>query len=214
MSDTDTDTETETTETLLSKIEELTGLEREDDETAEAYKSRLVGYFADKYPNTDEGNKAFDALDDDISDWVDAATAAVKDNRGARNKKRLPAISGLEEDAVEEKKTRSKSTKSSEAGEGGGTKVGTRRELAATFEPAPAEASVSKFLTKPLNEHNFKKQKDRSEGGHIVYKHEDNREIHIGPGKGEKAYLMGWRAKGEKQHQYGGDSLAEHLAKK
>lgn len=96
----------EKAETLYDKLVEQTGLEQEDDESAEDFKARLVKYFADTFPNTEEGNAKFDELDDEISDWVNSATEVASANRGARNKKRLPQIAGLEEDAAEEKPKR------------------------------------------------------------------------------------------------------------
>ncbi len=80
------------------------GTLREEDETAEDYKDRIVRYFADKYPNTDEGNAAFDKLDGDVTDWVDSATEIKRNNRGSRNKKRLPELDGLEEDEEKSKR--------------------------------------------------------------------------------------------------------------
>ncbi len=95
------DTDTETEETLLDKLVELTELEQEDEETAEAYKVRLVEYFAETYPNNDAGNKAFGNLDETITNWVDSATDVQRANKsaGKNRQKRLPEIAGLEEDA-------------------------------------------------------------------------------------------------------------------
>lgn len=98
--------DTETATTLFDKIVELTGLEREDEESAEDFKARVVRHFADKYPNTDEGNEAFSKLDEDVTEWVDEATEVVRNNRGARNKKRLPELEGLEEDEEKPKRSR------------------------------------------------------------------------------------------------------------
>jgi len=94
--------ETEDTETedknnsLYNMIVEETDLEHEDDETVEDYKERLVTHF------NDMDDDAFAALPNEVSDWADAAIKATKANRGARNKKPLPAIDGLEEPAPAE----------------------------------------------------------------------------------------------------------------
>ena len=102
MADTDTD------ETLLAKITELTELEQEDGESAEDFKNRIVLHFKENYPNSDEGNAAFEKLDDDITEWVDAATEVAKNNRGARTKKPLPELAGLKEDAKSKRSSRAK----------------------------------------------------------------------------------------------------------
>lgn len=85
-------------ETLFEKICSVTDLDREEDESAEDFKVRVVRHFADTYPNTDEGNAAFEQIDSEVTDWVDSATEIHRSNKGARNKKRLPEIDGLEED--------------------------------------------------------------------------------------------------------------------
>lgn len=204
--------DTETKETLLEQIEELTDLEREDGETAEAYKERIARHFTATYPNTPEGNAAYDKIDGDITDWVDATSEAVRKNKSARKKSRLPELEGLEEDPAETKSTK-RTGKAKGDGEKTGRKVGEKRELAATFEAAPEDAMVSKFLTKVLREHGYSKSKERSKAGHIVYKNGDE-EIHVGPGKTEQAYMMGWRAPGQDKHSYGAASLADYLTKK
>lgn len=202
---------------LLEQIEKILEIEREEGETAEAYKERIARAFTSKYPNTPEGNAAYDELAAGVTDWVDAASEAVRKNKSARKKARLPELEGLEEDPKDEKtssrgsRNKSGDDNTSGSGRGGGQK----RELAATFEPAPEGALVSKFLTKVFKEHNFTKQKDRSEAGHIVYKQKDtDKEIHVGPGKTEQAYLMGWRAPGQEKHSYGADSLEKYLSGK
>lgn len=215
---------TETAETILDKIVEITGLEQEDEESAEDYKARIVRHFADKYPNTDDGNAAFDELDSDVTDWVDEATEIHMNNRGARNKKRLPELDGLAEDEAPAKSSKkgsaaksatAKSATAKKSGtkkEGSGRGFGEKKALAATFVAPDEDAKVSKFLTAVFKAYGFTKQKDRSKGGFIVYKDEGGTEIEVGPGKQERSYLMGWRAKGQKQHNYGAASLEEHLA--
>lgn len=208
------------TETLLDALLGLTGLEREDDESAEDFKARIVRHFADTYPNTDEGNAAFDALDSGVTEWVDAATEVHRANRGSRNKKRLPELQGLEEDedkpkragraAKEPKEPKEKKEKKTRA-EGAGRKP---RDLAATFEPAPEDAMVSKFLSKEFTANGYKKQKERSPAGHIVYINGDEHEIHVGPGKTEQAYMMGWKGQEQTNHSYGGEDLAKYLAER
>lgn len=209
--------DTETTESLLDEICGLTKLEREDNESAEDFKARIVRHFADTYPNTDEGNAAFDALPANVTDWVDSATEVLRKNRGARKKSRLPELEGLEEDAAEsarvgrgakkepkEKKERVKKERAPGAGRA-------QTPLAATFAPAEECANVSKFIDKPLRAAGFKKQKERSDDGYIVFSKEGKADIHIGTGKTETAYLMGWRPVGVKEHQYGGETLQAYL---
>lgn len=209
--------DTEAEETLLSKMTEVTGLAREDDETAEAFKGRLVKHFADAYPNTDEGNKAYDGLDDDVTDWVDAATDLARKNRSSRKVIRLPELAGLVEDAEEPKgsKRGSKSKEPKAAKEPGASRAGVQRvSLAEKFVAAPDGAKTSKFLAKPLRAAGFSLKRERSAEGHMVYAKDGGDEIHVGPGKAESAYLMGWRIPGETQHRYGGVELEEYLDKK
>ena len=202
------------TMTLFDQLVELTGLEPDGDETNDAFKVRMVRHFADAYPNTDEGNAAFEALNKEITDWVDAATEVQRENRGARRQKPLPDLDGL--DVPVDKPKRARAAKTEKSGDGvkapTGRKFGSVAPLAATFEPAPEDAHVSKRLTGPLSKHGYKRQKERSPDGHIVYHREsDGHEVHVGQGKGEKSYMMGWRPAGAEQHGYGGDSLDEYL---
>lgn len=103
------------TDTLYDKLVEVTGIGQDDNETAEDYKGRLVKHFADTYPNTEEGNAAFEKLDDEVTDWVNEATEIAAANRGARTKKRLPEIDGLDEDPVEEKPKRGRAAAADKA---------------------------------------------------------------------------------------------------
>jgi hypothetical protein len=201
--------------TLLDQVLEVTGLEREDGESAEDFKARIVRAMQDKFPNTEEGNEAFEDLDEDVQEWVNAATEVVKNNRGARNKKPLPELDGLAEDEAKPKAKRAakaaKEPKEKKERAPRGPIV--RKELAVTFDAAPEDAKVSKKIDAPLRAAGFKRQKDRSKAGHFVYSNEKTgAEIHVGPGKGENVYMMGWRPKGDKQHQYGGPALEKYLA--
>ena len=200
------------TETLFDLVKEITGLEPEEEESVEDYKGRVVRYFSDL--DDDAYDAAVDGRDD-LAVWVKNATTVYKANRGAGKPKPLPALVGLPGDtpaATKPARASRSRVKDKEAGEGGEDKSPfTRKELAATFEPAPENANVSKLLVKPLRAAGFRRQKERSEAGHIVYSAEDGREIHIGPGKTESKYLMGWRPKGETQHRYGGPALEEYL---
>lgn len=207
-------TDTDTDETLLGKITELTDFDQEDGESAEDYKQRIVDYFKEEYPNTKEGNDAFEELDDDVRGWVNEATTVVRDNRGARNKKRLPPIEGLAEDEEKKRGRAADGKKPKVRKEGAGRAFGAKKDLAPTFEAPPNGAGVSKLLTRPLKAHGFKKQKELSKAGHIVYRNEAGQEIHVGRGKEENNYMMGWRPAGERQHRYGGPALEEYLSGK
>lgn len=212
-------------ESLLSRVLKICELERDEGETAEAFKLRIVRKFSDQFPPTEseDDHDPFDDLDEDIRDWVDTTTAAVKRNKGARNPSRLPALEGLEEDPEPEKSVRKSSgkvkssDKSAATGKGENEPKGTfgaKKELAETFEAAPVDAHVSNKLTPVLKDFGYKRSDTRSKAGHIVYKTDGGDEVHIGPGKGEARYLMGWCAPGQTKHSYGGDSLREYLAGK
>ena len=82
---------------------------------------------------------------------------------------------------------------------------------ASTFAPPEPDAHVSKRLTGPLLKHGYKRQKERSPDGYFVYSRGDE-VIHVGSGKNERAYLMGWRLAGAEQHGYGGPDLEKYLA--
>jgi hypothetical protein len=202
---------------LYDQIVEVTGLEPEADEAPEDFKGRVVRHFSDL--EDEEYDKALEDRDD-LAIWVRDATSIYKANRSSRSKKALPVMTGLAGDVEPEKparRTRGEGKKTSEPKEHkerDPNKPFGKRELAATFDPAPDGANVSKFLVTPLRQHGYKKQADRNEAGHIVYKHEDGHEIHVGPGKMEKAYLMGWRPHGENKHRYGGETLDQYLSER
>lgn len=100
-----TDDVEDTEATLYDAIVEHTELEREDDETVEEFKDRLVQHFNDVDDDT------FAAFPEQVRDWADDAIKVTKANRGARNKKALPVIDGLEEPVVEKPAKKEKAAK-------------------------------------------------------------------------------------------------------
>lgn len=81
--------------TLYSKIidhDESLSFDDEN-ELAEDYKTRVLKHF-----DAIESEDDFDALDDDIKEWVSGAVDVYKANETSRKKKPLPDIEGLEEE--------------------------------------------------------------------------------------------------------------------
>ncbi|MDE2426293.1 MAG: hypothetical protein KGO96_10355 [Elusimicrobia bacterium] len=213
---TDTKNDDDTDDTLLAKIIEITGLEREEDEKAEAFKERIVRHFADKYPNTKEGNGDFAELPAEVTDWVDAATEVTRANRGARNKKALPELGGLEEDEKPARRSRAKDDgekepKPKRERKGNPNAFGGPKALAEKLGVGGEESKVSRRIRKPLVEAGFVREKEPAKSGHVVFRHKDGTEVIVGSGKGENKYLLGWQVVGTDKHSYGADALQEYL---
>lgn len=97
--------EVEEVKDLYQEIAKISGIEYDEEEhkSIKDYKELVTRWFADTYPNTDEGTAKFEELPDSVQDWVNECIKTMKSNRGSRSKKPLPYLSGLDkEETVEE----------------------------------------------------------------------------------------------------------------
>jgi hypothetical protein len=96
--DTETvETKADEEQTLYEQIVAITDMEFDsDDESHEEYKDRLVKWFSD------QEDEVYDNAPEAVQEWIDEATKIAKANRGAKRKKPLPVMDGLEGDEAAE----------------------------------------------------------------------------------------------------------------
>lgn len=78
-------------QTLYDKIVAISGIPFNSEEfDVEEYKSHIV-----RFVDSNVSDEEFDSYPNDLRDWLIDATIVVKDNRKAKNKKKIPPIEGF-----------------------------------------------------------------------------------------------------------------------